>query len=617
MSTVAPPPVSGDSLSSRVSAVSIATADLPTSHSPSTRQRLSGSSKPSVSPRPLTPLNASQVNRSASGDGLHKKFARALTPDMVSPNEATHDDQIMKDSPYDSSQAPKPDCSMETETKNASPAQPPPSLTTVNPEEPTQMDSNNSQTSAAPSQLPSDDAPRSDPTNPTEKKANEQDSSARQGLGVLLGAKFDGVPMTSETLAEALKFKCEQERTKQEFYRMEARKRSLELLNTAVRAGIPAQSIALLFNTPNESRNPQRIQSNIYPSPAPMPTATTPAKPAAPSQPGSQTGSNAKVELINYEDHQKSPTRYRGHMQRASTSVIPGFGGPSSSRGGSSETYSSSHGPSPAGNLQFHHWRPNQTRDQTRESNRDRSNSSPRKDADKRKSIFLDTSFTNQPDAAAGESSNQKLARSPQPVQQHSRQPSGINSSKPSPASVVAAQNTRRRTVGHARHRSETAISRQSWYGGRHEEGIAILANMASERSKHNVDYILDSPNGRQGPGPTSAKSPQQQHQQQQHQQPPAQKMVPFPQIGLPAHPGLPVGQVPYQAQGQPIPAQMHAQQLSAFPSPSNQTQPPMNASGPVPPQYQMPMQPQYSPTATNAAPPASRTSNTKSENMP
>ncbi|PRT52524.1 hypothetical protein B9G98_00144 [Wickerhamiella sorbophila] len=517
---------------------------LPSTTASTLQRRPSGQvQNQQVPTQPLTPLTTSQVNQPSLGRSPAKVLPVAPSPDMArSPAPQNSGESRIKlennnDAAKHGPGAPNSNTSPPPAEASASQNQPNApekaelteqtiaSNQTNSPSDVMTQGDHSQHLSSPPSTVPGEGL------SDTEAKQSEsRQTSPRQGLGILLGSSFNDFPVNNDTLAEALRFKAEQERTKQEFYRLEHRKRSLDLLNTAIRAGISSNSLALLFGTPEEIRQLEQ---------QPPPTQTVSAGPSSTAAAAPATTSTIKI--VNYEDHNRSPARYRTHMQRASTSSVPSFGGARS-------------GNPPIGvmtsptNIQFHHWRPNQTRE--------RSNSSPKRETEKRKSYIADSGANASP-AAARTTPQEQRARPPQPHLEQSvarnaappipsprsplrQTPTTVAAGSNIPASVVAAQNSRRRTMGHSRHRSEAAINRHSWYAtGRHDEGAAILANMASERSKHDMDYILDHNRGgwqQQASVPVPMGQPGgihqtgvvpfpmiQQQQQSAHQSPPVQ----------------------------------------------------------------------------------------------
>ncbi|KHC53666.1 hypothetical protein MEW_01934 [Candida albicans P60002] len=67
-----------------------------------------------------------------------------------------------------------------------------------------------------------------------------------QGLLALLGPNVTSFPFSEETFSNALKLRAEQERTKQEYYRVETANKNLAILQTALRAQMPVNMIPLL-----------------------------------------------------------------------------------------------------------------------------------------------------------------------------------------------------------------------------------------------------------------------------------------------------------------------------------------------------------------------------------
>lgn len=67
-----------------------------------------------------------------------------------------------------------------------------------------------------------------------------------QGLLALLGPNVASFPFSEEAFLNALKLRAEQERTKQEYYRVETANKNLAILQTALRAQMPVNMIPLL-----------------------------------------------------------------------------------------------------------------------------------------------------------------------------------------------------------------------------------------------------------------------------------------------------------------------------------------------------------------------------------
>lgn len=86
-------------------------------------------------------------------------------------------------------------------------------------------------------------------------------------LAVLLGSNVKTWPYSEETLVQALQLRSQQEQTKRQYYKLEQVNQSLELLKTAVNAGIPAPQIPLLFNSetaPTNEADSTDVRQMIY-----------------------------------------------------------------------------------------------------------------------------------------------------------------------------------------------------------------------------------------------------------------------------------------------------------------------------------------------------------------
>lgn len=66
-------------------------------------------------------------------------------------------------------------------------------------------------------------------------------------MGSLFGNECSDWPFSDSSLVQALAFKTQQEKTKQQYYKLECVNRSIELLKTAMNARIPGPMIAQLF----------------------------------------------------------------------------------------------------------------------------------------------------------------------------------------------------------------------------------------------------------------------------------------------------------------------------------------------------------------------------------
>lgn len=85
-------------------------------------------------------------------------------------------------------------------------------------------------------------------TSPQQQQQQQQEPREDPVLSSLLGSAVSYWNYSDESLSQALRLRAEQERTKQEFYRLELRKRSLDLLHEAMRYNIPPNSVPLLFS---------------------------------------------------------------------------------------------------------------------------------------------------------------------------------------------------------------------------------------------------------------------------------------------------------------------------------------------------------------------------------
>lgn len=69
----------------------------------------------------------------------------------------------------------------------------------------------------------------------------------KSGVHTLLGPSVRGFPYSEEAFVEALKLRTEQERTKQEYYRLEIANKNMILLQQALKAQVPANLIPLFI----------------------------------------------------------------------------------------------------------------------------------------------------------------------------------------------------------------------------------------------------------------------------------------------------------------------------------------------------------------------------------
>ncbi|SCW01972.1 LAFE_0E11320g1_1 [Lachancea fermentati] len=80
--------------------------------------------------------------------------------------------------------------------------------------------------------------------------------SRKQIMASLFGAQCTDWPFPEESLTQALEFKSQQEKTKQQYYRLESVNKSIELLKTAMNANVPGHMIPQLFQGVGGDLNP-------------------------------------------------------------------------------------------------------------------------------------------------------------------------------------------------------------------------------------------------------------------------------------------------------------------------------------------------------------------------
>lgn len=328
--------------------------------------------------------------------------------------------------------------------------------------------------------------------NPQQEPEQSPDLATVQAL---LGPEITTWNFSDDSLRAALELRTEQEKTRQEYYKLELRKKTSELLTDAMRYNIPASMIPLLFNASPDSLD-QRVAeapqqpSNPYVYPPPpqihsQPPASFPSSSKNP--PYDALGLNQDTERYPSptHGHQRNlsmpqqptiiPSEYQlrqpqppppqqkfrpTHAHHASMSAIspsryttpaqssyqrqwqpaPYFPPPAAA---SSQANAESPGTSMHHLIQFHHWQPNQTKPPS---------SSPKKDnatvvvddtqsPKRRRSMALDRSS---PTPKSGDTSSTALAS--------------------------ASAHSRRRSM-HQRQRSETSmlqgesLSKMTLYG--------------------------------------------------------------------------------------------------------------------------------------------------------
>lgn len=327
------------------------------------------------------------------------------------------------------------------------------------------------------------------PESPRDSPTRDPLREGQMGMAALLPGiqhwqhSEEGLTEALRLRTEAIRLRTEQERTRQESLRLESRKKIMEILETALRAGVPGASIPFIFGEP--SLPPMAVQTTGAPGPAGM-VSPSPLI-SGPSPPISQNQTNIASEPGKDVRSPVSLPRYRGHHRGQST---PSFPVAFSTTAGSAQRRPVTQnafpppqrrpptpgfqGASSSNDLQIHQWKPS-GQQATQPHTRERSSSSPKRD-------FGTTSSGERPPKLPAVTQ----ASPPQP---HPQPQVTAASPQHSPAQVVANQNQMRRRMGHARHRSDITDLR-----GFHvpDDGVKILANAASERSKHDSGHVME-----------------------------------------------------------------------------------------------------------------------------
>lgn len=85
------------------------------------------------------------------------------------------------------------------------------------------------------------------------QQQQDKKSSKEKNLNNILGSSFESWPYTEASLIHAINLKSEQEKTKQEYYRLESVARSLELMKHLILAQVPPNLIPIIFSGQNMS----------------------------------------------------------------------------------------------------------------------------------------------------------------------------------------------------------------------------------------------------------------------------------------------------------------------------------------------------------------------------
>ncbi|QLG72513.1 hypothetical protein HG535_0D02210 [Zygotorulaspora mrakii] len=86
------------------------------------------------------------------------------------------------------------------------------------------------------------------PNNSNSPMDDEQQQQPKSLMEVLFGTKLKDSDISERAIERALDYKVEQERTKQQYYRLENINRSIELFKLARDLGVPSQEISRLFS---------------------------------------------------------------------------------------------------------------------------------------------------------------------------------------------------------------------------------------------------------------------------------------------------------------------------------------------------------------------------------
>uniref|UniRef100_A0A060SZA7 ARAD1C06292p n=1 Tax=Blastobotrys adeninivorans TaxID=409370 RepID=A0A060SZA7_BLAAD len=129
-------------------------------------------------------------------------------------------------------------------------------------------------------------------------------------LSSLLGGPVSSWNYSNDALVQALALRAEQERTRQEYYKLELRKFSLELLHEAVRANVPPQNIPMMFSSPHEYEQ-VAAQSRGLPQGVSTPQGAPPPPPGTQLSPAALAGSFAAnfPSMIKHQQQPQQPSQ--------------------------------------------------------------------------------------------------------------------------------------------------------------------------------------------------------------------------------------------------------------------------------------------------------------------
>lgn len=104
------------------------------------------------------------------------------------------------------------------------------------------------------------------PNNSNSPVDDDQSQHSRSLMEVIFGSKLKDTNISEGAIERALEFKVEQERTKQQYYKLENINRSIELFKLARDLGVPPKDISGLFSTDTE--RPSVVKNGVSKAPA-------------------------------------------------------------------------------------------------------------------------------------------------------------------------------------------------------------------------------------------------------------------------------------------------------------------------------------------------------------
>lgn len=264
-------------------------------------------------------------------------------------------------------------------------------------------------------------------------------SSSAEMIQSLLGPNTAPLQMSDETLRAALQLRTEQEKTKQEYYRLELQRKTAEILENAIRNKIPQSMIPTLFQQDQDQLNsnstgqPYNQLSQPQPPPATYnqpynPAATAVSQPAAAAynQPSHYSPTRGPAAIVQQPAFQPNP--------RPLSWQLPSSSGHQS--------------------IQFHHWTPSQQKNG--------SAGSPKKEDSKRRRSATVSEHNNDSRNESRNEAGRNLVTVSETNNDNQQGRAGsptLNSKDTFAIATAAAAHSRKRST-HTRHRSETSVLR-------------------------------------------------------------------------------------------------------------------------------------------------------------